>query len=57
MKMTLNDTECQVINLDTDGEQLSELCDITKEELDELNIKFLVKLSLVPKFEQDQIKY
>ena len=55
--MTLNDTECQVINLDTDGEQLSELCDITKEELDELNIKFLVKLSLVPKFEQDQIKY
>ena len=57
MKMTLNDTECQVINLDTDGEQLSDLCDITKQELDELNIKFLVKLSLVPKFEQDQIKY
>lgn len=30
---------------------------ITKEELAELDIKFIITLSIVPKYEQDQISY
>ena len=43
--------------MENDEDKIAQLGTITKEELQELDIKFLVVLSVVPKFPEDQISF
>lgn len=58
LQTTLNDQECKVIKVDEGAEELAaNFPGISKEELDQLDIKFLISLSIVPKYEQDQYRF
>lgn len=58
LQQILNEQECQVFNVDQQADELSKHFDgMTKEELDQLGIKFLITLSIVPKYEQSQYQF
>lgn len=52
LQQILNEKECKVINVEEQADELlTNFADIRKEELDQFGIKFLITLSIVPKYE------
>ena len=60
LQQILNEEECQVLKVGEHSQEelaASQFCGIIKEELDQIGVKFLITLSIVPKFPQDQAKF